>query len=165
VTPIDKRVSYKPSADSREQNGSILRFGWENLRGFPWTHLLCRGLVNNLHTVAACCGSAPSHLLHATGPVQIPRQRLVYLLCKMAACSSLPLTSAGKTARRLSPVPCRPRHGARLPRVGVFREHRGVHNADLAQEGSWGCSLVCKNQFESHTPLLCKPAWRWALTQ
>lgn len=49
--------------------------------------------------VATRCGFAPPHLLHAAGPMQILRQRLVGLVCKM---SSLPLTSVGKTAWRLS---------------------------------------------------------------
>lgn len=51
-------------------------------------------------------------------------------------------------------VTCRPRRGARLLWVDVFREYWGVYNANLAQEGSWGCSLVRKNQFESYTSAL-----------
>lgn len=77
VTPFDKCMSYT-AVNSCEQNTSVPQFGWESLWGSSW--------------------SAPSHLFHAAGPMQILRQILTYLVCKMAVHFSLPLTHVGKAS-------------------------------------------------------------------
>lgn len=110
--------------------------------------------------VATRCGFPPSHLLHAAGPMQILRQRLVGLVCKM---SSLPLTSAGKTAWRLS---LQAGHGAVPDCFGLtFSGSTGLYVMLIWHRRGAGAVHLSVRTNSSHIHLLCEPARRWALTQ
>lgn len=116
MTPFDKCMSYT-AVNSCEQNTSVPQFGWESLWGSSW--------------------SAPSHLFHAAGPMQILRQILTYLVCKMAVHFSLPLTHVGKPALRLS---CSV-HATALCQTlwaDLSGDYWSICNANLAQEGKAG---------------------------